>query len=297
MELLFSKEKFSQEFKEQLGFIDADIRYERLKPSIEAATDEFIDIVGIPTYNTLVQGTADKALLAMAKYAIALKAYINYAPTADLSVTNNGRVIRRDEHLVSPYQWQIEANDEALEQLYYRALDRLLKFMVKNSIPINLQKYRHSDLKVPTLEDFENFFNINNSYLLYLKLIPAMREFERIELSPRLHSINIIDEQLKNLIQIAEVNYALAWGMRRLNIQLFPKGVLQEQKMTSAGKTQKQGQSIEYLQTAMLFEKDTANYLLKIEALIQKITVAAPSSTKIDLPELGFGSDDKFVDV
>lgn len=303
MKLLFSDENFSADFKELLGFVDADIRFKRLKSALQTSTMEIVDIIGSEQYEALVQPSpSDEYLLELVKYAIALKGYIIYAPTADLAVTNNGRLMRRDEHTVSAFQWQIEANDEGLERLYYRHLDLLLKYMGTNNIPINVQKYNHSQLIVPNIETFENYFNIENSHYLYLKLIPALREFEQNEALPRIGKDILSDKQkmievgIFNNLQNAAVCYAMAWGIRRLNIQLFPKGVLQTSHNNNQGTNKKTAQKLEYWETAKVFEDDYAKYLLKIEKQISGHNKRKENSD-IELPELGFCSGDMFVDL
>ncbi|WP_018676128.1 DUF6712 family protein [Riemerella columbina] len=302
MDLLFDKNNFSAEFKELLGFVDADIRFARLKSALQSATDEIVDLISETTYQQLLSLSPDAEMLELVKYAIALKAYIIYAPTADLSVTNNGRLMRRDDHTVSAFEWQIEANQEALENLYYRHLDRLLKYMQKNNITINLKKYDSIGLFIPDLKTFEKVYNIGGSHLLYFKLLPGLREFEKIDLLSRIgknyfDDRTLITTELRDLIELAAVNYAMAWGIRRLNIQLFPKGVLQYSKTGSANK--KQGSKLEYLETAMVFDKDTLKYLQKIEDYMSKnkpknIFVEPIKPIEWDL---GFSGDDAFVDL
>lgn len=300
--LLFSKDTFSAELKELLGFVDADIRFNRMKPSVEIATDEIIDLVGRQVYLGLLEDNRDEEFYALVKYAIALKGYMLYAPTADLSVTNNGRLMRRDEHTVSAFEWQIEANDEALENLYYRHLDRLLRYMVAGGIKINLEKYNHSDLIVPSLEAFESFYPINGSHYLYLKLLPALKEFEQNELLPRMGKFLEDRQKLERegiwyLLQSSSVKYAMAWGLKRLNLQLFPKGVVQVHK--SNAKTQKKSSDKEHWETAVLFEKEVENLLLKIEEKMSKFSKNDKqkiSSQSISL-DVGFSEDDGFVDL
>lgn len=303
MELLFKSENFSETFKALLGFVDADIRFNRVKSSLEIATDEIIDLIGYDTYNAFLKETEPSELHQMAKYAIALNGYMLYAPTADLSVTNNGRLMRRDDHQVSAFEWQIEKNNEALRNLYYRHLDRMLKYMVLNGITINQEKYNHSQLIVSNLAAFETHFNINSSYYLYLKLLPAIREFEQNEMLPRMQSIisNVQQNQnldyINNLFRNACVNYAMAWGLRRLNIQLFPDGVMQTSKVSNQGENKKRGDKLEHLETAMTFEKNYERTLLKIEGEIANLK--PKSEIPDDDLEMDFGFDacSGFVDV
>lgn len=303
MKLLFSKENFSEQFKALLGFVDADMRFNRLKSSIEIATSEMIDLIGQSVYDSFFNESEPGEIHQMAKYAIALQAYRIYAPTADLAVTNNGRLMRRDEHNVSAFQWQIEENDKALANLYYRHLDRLLKYMNEHNITIHLQKYDHSKLIIPNLKTFESFFNINESHYLYLKLIPAIRDFEASEIKPRVRDLyqdknTLVSRGIWYHIQSACVDYAMSWGLRRLNIQLFPNGVLQTSKAISQGENKKRGDKLEYLELAMLFEKDYEKKLKKIEEEIARIHKENKSVQKgnADL-DLGFCVGDGFVDL
>lgn len=316
MDLLFKKEEFSKSFKDLLGFVDADIRFERVKPSLEIATDEIIDLIGADTYESFFQEVEISELHKMVKYAIALGGYMLYAPTADLSVTNNGRLMRRDDHQVAAFEWQIERNDEALQALYYRHLDRMLKYMVQHSFKINWEKYNHSGLIVSKLTDFETYFNINGSYLLYLKLLPAIREFEQNEIMPRLGSQQkgwelkdwnlVLSEPISytspivQLLQNACVNYAMAWGIRRLNIQLFPNGVLQTSKVSNQGQNRKRGDKLEHIEVAMVFEKNFEKLLLKIEDEVARLDRAFKiCNKKSDIGEdfdFGFDRNSGFID-
>lgn len=297
MNLLFTRENFSEQFKELLGFVDADISFRRMKSALEAATEEIVDLIGEETYQKAENEQKDSEFRKMLSYIIALRGYIIYAPTADLAVTNNGRLMRRDEHMVSAFEWQIEANDEALEQLYYKHLDRLLKYLNRENFPINLKKYHHSELLIPSLEVFEQYFNIGGSYYLYLKLLPALKEFEKNEWLPRSQSLDKggeRNESLEYLLLSSAVAYAMAWGLKRLNIQLFPKGVLQYSK--ASGGNKKRGDKLEYLETAMLFEKEYAEKLKKIENLIKKKSSANDLAVGSVL-DFGFTENDGFVDL
>lgn len=308
MNLLFSQENFSSEFKNLLGFVDADLKFNRLKSALKSATEEIIELIGRKQYELLLHEVNDSSsnhreYIDLIKYAIALKAYIIYAPVADLAVTNNGRLMRRDEHNVSAFQWQIEANNEGLERLYYRHLDTLLSYMVANDIEINQEKYRYSHLVIPNLATFENYFNIEGSHYLYLRLIPALREFEQNEILPRLGTELMQNKQRQieigifSNIQNAAVCYAMAWGIRRLNVQLFPKGVLQTTQTTSQGTNKKQTAKLEYWETAKIFEDDYAKYLLKVEKIIDATTKINTKNKALKLPDLGFCQEDGFVDV
>lgn len=147
---------------------------------------------------------------------------------------------------------------------------------------------------------------LGGSHLLYFKLLPGLREFEKLELLSRIgknyfDDRTLITTELRTLIELAVVNYAMAWGIRRLNIQLFPKGVLQYSKgaVQGGGSNKKVGAKLEYLETAMVFEKDALKYLQKIE---DYISINKPKNKSVEpiKPiewDLGFCGDDAFVDL
>ena len=304
MELLFNESDFSPAIKRHLGFVDGDIKFKRMKSDVTAATYEMIDLLGATTYAEVLALADDTEFRNLVEYAVLLKAYINYAPTSDLAHTNNGRLMRRDEHTVSAFQWQIDANDEALEQKYYRHLDSLLKYMALNGKTINQKKYDHANLLVPSLDVFEGQFNINNSYLLYLKLLPALQECEEMELLGRMgtekfEALKTItpDAMLLSLSQKICVNYAMVWGIKRLNAQLFPKGVLMYSSTSSSGKNVKPSDKLQYLEAAQVFEADYRKYLLRLEAYVSKLNSEPITNPgHIEMPDFGFCRGDKFID-
>lgn len=334
MELIVKKEGFSEDFKDKLGFVDSDIAFNRIKPSLEIATDEIIDIITKENYNQVISKlfppevvpeteiTENQDLepenpkpdfnslsedlqndfVDLIKYAIYLKAFILYVPTGDLSVGNNGRTMRRDDHTVAAFQWQIDKHDESLEQLYYRHLDRLLRFMFENDLDVNQKKYDYKDLLVNSIDVFETHFDINGSRLLYLKLLPAIREAEKLLILSRTGDEIFIEiktdpgSDLAFLAKKCVVCSAMVWGINRLNLQLFPKGILQQEKDYS---NKKQADPVQRQGLALIFQRDLDKDLEELEKQILIIqTPEIPQEEReFQLPEIGFNKDDSFVDL
>lgn len=327
MELIIKKEGFSEDFKDKLGFVDSDMAFNRFKPSLEIATDEIIDIITKENYNQIIvklfppeimQETEDAEnpkpdfnslsedlkndFIDLIKYAIYMKASILCLPIGDLSVGNNGRTMRRDDHNVAAFPWQIDKHDENLEQLYYRHLDRLLRFMFENDLDVNQKKYDYKDLLVNSIDVFETHFDINGSRLLYLKLLPAMREAERLMILSRTGEeiFNQIkenpDSDLAFLVKKCLVNSAMIWGINRLNLQLFPKGILQQEKDYS---NKKQADPVQRQGLALIFQRDLDKDLEELEKQISILqTPEIPQEEReFQLPEIGFNKEDSFVDL
>lgn len=301
MDLIWNKDNFSADFKKHLGFVDADIPFVRLESALRASTSEIADLIGSATYATIKTETTETEFSKLVKYAILLRALIIYTPTADVAFTARGRKLRTDAQDGTPWQWMLDANIHALDNLYYRHLDLLLKHMFTNGLTVNIAKYNHKDLMVNSLDLFEKHFNIGGSYYLYLKLLPALQECEDLELLPRIGPLPEPDFTIamKNIAQKACVYYAMQWGIRRLNIQLFPEGVLQESRGTgtgTVGRNMKPSAKLEYLETAMLFRDDAQKYLQVLEGLIRQATATSqPYPNKIII-DSGIWDDDGFID-
>jgi hypothetical protein len=300
MDLLFKEEGFSPDIKKVIGIVDADLAWVKMRPSLEIATDEIVDIIGTDNYVLISQDPVlpvHQRFYELVRFAIAFKAYILYAPTGDLAMTNKGRTMRRDDHEVGAFEWQIANHNESLERFFYRHMNLLVKYMVKNNLVINLEKFRHQNLIVPKLSDFEKHYGLNDSYFLYLNLLPGLQEFEDLEMFPRIGKelyedrISLKENRiLFNYCQKAAVYFALEWGLRHIDIQMFPKSIMRSTERTGS----KDSSAILPAELALQFEKDCERYLKKIESQMTNYRVTIPGE-EFRLPDLDFGEDDSFV--
>lgn len=302
MEMLFKEQGFSSDFKSVIGIVDADLAWIKMRPSLEIATDDIIEIIGQDNYDLLNVDQLpeeNKRFYDLVKRAIAFKAYIHYAPTGDLAMTNKGRTMRRDEYEVGAFEWQISNHNDSLESFFYKHMNLLVKFMVQNNLTINLDKYNHKNLIVPSLELFEKHYGINDSYFLYLNLLPGLREFEDLEMLSRVGQ-ELYDDRselkgktvLYNYLQKAAVYYSIEWGLRHIDIQMFPKSVL---RATDSGVSKNSTKSsLLPSELALVFEKDFLRYIKKAESEMSSFRVTIPGDD-FKLPELDFDENDNFI--
>jgi hypothetical protein len=145
MELLFKEETFSQEFRELLGFVDADINFQSVKSDLISATREMIGFIGQATYDRWLVlfkkqdlDSSERDQLHLLRYPIAMNTYRLVAPSKDLQHTSQGRLMRTDDQQARPFQWMIDANNDANERKYYRSVDQLLEFLFKQPIIIKI---------------------------------------------------------------------------------------------------------------------------------------------------------------
>lgn len=260
----------------------------------------------IPDFTTFDELTDDQKndFVRLVKYALLSKAFNMYVGLGDLSVTNNGRTMRRDDHQVSAFNWQIEKHDNELEQLYYRHLDRMLRFMMKHNLKINQDKYRHKDLIVNSLSEFEKFIDVKGSYALYIRLIPALREAEKLIILPRVGKVLFdlvkVDKtsELAFMVQKTIVYHALIWGFYKLELQIFPKGMLSHNAVYSIVNSKNTPETRVMRQTlAMNFEKDLERDLLSLEKMVTEINrpIEEIINPELEMPDFGFDCEDGFV--
>lgn len=312
MELLFTDETGTKELKEHLGFLDVDIKYKNLKGKLITATNEVIDLIGKTTYNLCVveykkldtDTEKNNDFIFTVRNAIAIQGYRKYAPHNDLAHTTKGRIARLEDKEKSAFQWQIAADNEALEKSYYEALDALIKFLdaeIEEWKETEEYKTTHN-LFIASAKDFDQFFPIGNSRLLFQKLAPGIRLCENNEVKARLGKT--LFEAIKNdastndslLYKIKEATayYALAWAMRRLSVQLFPDGALQGYTSDRLSvKATKAPENNEAFQVAAYFEKDSKTALLEIEQMIKEIN--KDPNTIVEPLTFNANANDKFI--
>ena len=292
MNLLFTEDNFSIRFRELTGYPDADIPFVKIKPSLESATYEIIELIGEDSYNEVhaLDNLEDEFFRLVAR-AIVLKADIIYTPTASLAKTKNGLKNRNDEHTSTPWKWQVDDYQSSLLQNYYRHLDVLLRYMIKNNKSINLKKYDTKNLYVSNLETFEQFFDINGSHYMYFKLLPALVECERKEIAPRIKAITEVTDEMKFEIKAACVNYAMEWACKRLNFQIFPTGILQPNTVTESTNS-KPSEKLTYAGSAQTFYEDFRSYILELEKMVSR---ALSSDDAVNV-YVNITQDDGFLD-
>jgi hypothetical protein len=330
--------EFELEYKQALGFVDVDIPYIKLKPDLKLAANELISLIGETTYEALItnykkkkegeEGATspyqDEELKEAFQYALAAFSYMLFAPSNDLAHTSNGRRMRSSDDEKTPFEWMITNSDDVLQKRAYKAFDSLLKYM-----DANFDAWKASDefkithkLFVRTLEDFSAAYVID-SRLLLLKMVPGLNQAEQREIAPRLTSglsatlkdkiiykasgetsdtskaITEDEALLIDLIKEASAYYALYWAIPRLQINMFPDGIVQ---MVRGDRATIKGRTIPAVpiidQISKLFKADADNALINIENQIKvmfppEVIEQTEAESNEDL--YGFAEDDNFI--
>jgi hypothetical protein len=296
MKLIFkSDSSFSTEFKEVLGFVDADISYRQIRPDLITATKDVVSVIGKPTYEAIISAyektdrTEDEMHLCfLCQAAVGQQAYRYFAPLNDLAHTPNGRKMRNSSEEANPFAWMVDNNNDELQRRSYRALDDLIDFMDENlAVWKSSDAYKEcNNLFISKVREFDTYFQIN-SRLLLLKLSPGIAICERDEILPRVGKSffdNLKEKRKSNseltdkensallIIQEACAYWALSWGLPRLQMQLFPEGVLfalRSERHSTNSRSSAEAMQIESMEQH--FKRDANRALEKLEALMKSL--------------------------
>ncbi|MEI7486279.1 MAG: DUF6712 family protein [Chryseobacterium sp.] len=278
MEILFKKEiSNSSEILDVLGINDADININHIWQHIRAASRKLMKIIGKDNYNIAFDkyeaDDIDDEFCSLVRYAVALDAFRNYAPLTDLAFTSQGRSFRNDNHNKVPWEWQIDKSDEALEKSYYDVVNELITFIVDSDMQESDFMQQFTGLFVPSLDEFQKYVNINDSYLLYYKLGPSLKLFEQREIINRTGAMFTEFKQNKTsyiytLIQNCCVYYAMKDGIKKLSVQLFPEGAMRSEK-----KTKKSASGYDIEASVLYYNNELESLLLDLENEVKKLTL------------------------
>ncbi len=313
MKLLFNKdENGSDELVRHIGFIDVGVVYENMARFIRSASIELRDLIGALTYDLnadLYHGEPTDAQLIYIEAmqdAIAIQAYRQYVPSKDVAHTQNGRRMRVDEHEKQAFEWMIDRDNANLERMYYQSLDHLLSILETSDDWKQTDEYKSLNrLLVSKTADFHNYFDINNSRLLMMKLQPGLKQCEEMQIVPRLGREVLQQlkenptgkERLLELVKMACVYWSLQWAFSgRLTVTLFPEGILQRyvgDKNTTQAKMP--ATMNEYAWAAQQFRNDAEDLFIQIESEVAPPPVPTDTDTEEESQNFGFTGSDSFV--
>lgn len=275
MEILFDKNRDdSSEILDLIGFNDADINITHIWQQIRTSSRKIRNIIGEINYDQAYMRYSvddlDDEFCSMVRYAIALDAFRNHAPLTDLAFTSQGRSFRNDEHNRVPWEWQIDKSDASLEKAYYDSVNELISYIIENDMEQSEYMQQFTGLFVFSLDEFQKYVHINDSYLLYYKLGPSMMLFEKREIIGRVGDKFIDFKENKSsyvytLIQNCCVYFAMADGLKKLSVQLFPEGAMKGEK-----KSKKAANGYDIESSVLYYKNELEKLLLDLENEMKK---------------------------
>ena len=164
MELIVKKENFSADFKDKIAFVDKDMAFNRMKPSLEIATDEIIDIISRETYAQVIlklfppdnSATSNDATSndASSNDATSNNATSNDATSDDVTFNEKTSVRKRlnkeiIEKEILEYCSDTYRTKEEIASKVNRSVSYIRNFFINNLLERGLLKRKYSKINHP----------------------------------------------------------------------------------------------------------------------------------------------------
>ena len=277
----------------QLTGVSMALSIESLTPHLAFswAEDQLIAILGQELYESLLNAYADatleqdanaklKALLHYAQKPLAALAVYSFMQEGGVMISDQGITADRDR---SAFQWQqVKAEKHYLENAY-RALDRLITFLLANKgdYPTwadTAYHFSQGSLLIPSPALFNEHINIRSSYRTFVALIPHLRQVQERQIASLLGDAfladvlaKIEDEKYKDLLKYLRPALAflsMAEAIEVIHIELTGDGALLYSLRTNVGNIQEQHApaSSELARSALRYQERGRSWLQDLRA-------------------------------
>ena len=232
---LFNKNKDgSKELEELTGQWYTSSPYMLIATEIGFATNEVARLVG----SGVVAEAADAygcgvspELVAAVQLPVACLALMRYAKLSGVSHESTGRKVKIDDNERTPFEWQIDRDDSAMRERYFRSLDALYTYLETSGN----ENWKSSDKRTMTgesivrnIQEFEAVYPLDGSYYVYYLLQSLVIERQRAVIGPfagdKWASIadGSADERVLSLARRAAILSAVIVAGTRWSLEVFP---------------------------------------------------------------------------
>lgn len=232
---LFNKNQDgSKELEELTGQWYASSPFRLIETEIRFAADEVARLVG----SDVVKEAADAynedekpELVVAVRLPVACLALMRYAKLSGVSHESTGRKVKIDDNERSPYEWQIDRDDSAMRERYFRALDALYTYLETSgneNWKVSAKKTATGESIVRNIQEFEAVYPIDGSYYVYYLLQALVIERQRAVIEPfagdKWASIadGSADERVLSLARRAAILNAVIIAGTRWSLEVFP---------------------------------------------------------------------------
>lgn len=214
--------------------------FDKVSGDIDLATEELAKIVGWAVISRADRGDrGDEELLQKVQRPIAILATLRLYQKNDLSHEDDGRKMKvaTDGSERTPWEWQLDRDDQLHLEEYYRATDALIRYLDDHQIAEWLATPTARDrasLLVRNAEQFERYFPIDKSERTYLLLVPFIREAQRLRIQRAYGTLwqtllaedTVPETDAHYAASMAVVLLSMASAIKRLPLHLIPGGVI-----------------------------------------------------------------------
>ncbi|MBQ5979407.1 MAG: hypothetical protein IJL58_05255 [Bacteroidales bacterium] len=257
VELFNKNDDGAKEIELLTGQLYASTPYPLVEPEIRFATAEITKLVG-PEVMELAEESYESGenapLVNAVRVPIASLAIMRYSALTTISHEHTGRKVKMDESERSPYEWQIDRDDRAMKERYYRALDAMYSFLEENEVSAWTGSSKRALLAESIVKDitqFEAVYPIDGSYYVYYMLQPLVIERQKSLIAPFAgENWNAIvsgtaSDDILRLARRAAILSAVATAGTRWTLEVFPIEIARRFSPTYQGNKANKSATIE----------------------------------------------------
>lgn len=276
--------------------IPNNLSFMALQSSVTFAEDNFAKkILGLPLYNSLdaaisaeSETSGQIALLYEVRKVIGYMAYSKYALLGNAKVTDFGITAVHTNNEKPAFEWQVKDIVREAQEMAYKAIDDLLLYL--ESVKTDFSDWtgaaaftEYQELFIATAKVFNKCWNINNSRLTYLALVPKIRFVEEFYLETLLgaaymaelraeyksDSLSVANAKIIDLLQHYIARLSVAAGIDSLCIETSVFG-LSRNYATNTINSSRPADAVERQGLIDNAHKEAEMYKLKILDVIYK---------------------------
>jgi hypothetical protein len=208
--------------------VDSTLDFKTLNSSAISAKKQIVSLISLPVFNGALQADDQKEMLQ--------QALGNLTMAKDAAFD----VLRKRKSNIDVYKSEQEAIRRQYFDNFYNAMDSLIELLDKAASEEWTSTSYHSlleDLRIKSMDKFNNLYPIDNSYLFFFRCIPLQKEVLDLQIETY---YQLIDESgktnLTNNMDRALVLYTVALALQRFDIMEFPltiRNLVEESNVTT----------------------------------------------------------------
>lgn len=234
MDLFNRNRDGSKELEDLTGQWYASSPFRLIETEIRFATDEVARLVSQEVVKEAAEAYDEDEkpeLVAAVRLPVACLALMRYAKLSSVSHESTGRKVKIDDNERSPYEWQIDRDDRAMRERYFRALDALYTYLETSgneNWKTSAKRTMTGESIVRNIQEFEAVYPVDGSYYVYYLLQALVIERQRAVIGPfagdKWASIadGSADERVLSLARRAAILSAVIVAGTRWSLEVFP---------------------------------------------------------------------------
>lgn len=247
----------SKEIELLTGQWYASSPFHLIASEIRFATAEIGKLVGqevMEAAEEAYETAEDIGLVEAIRMPIASLAIMRHAALTSVSHEATGRKVKMDDNERSPFEWQIDRDDRAMRERYYRALDAMYGYLEENQVEPWVNSSRKALLAesiVKNLAQFEAVYPIDGSYYVYYMLQPLVIERQKALIAPFAGdkwaeiAAGTASDDIMRLARRAAILSAVATAGTRWTLEVFPLEIARRFSPTYQGNRANKAATIE----------------------------------------------------